>query len=431
MNPSIVALIMFLVFIVLIVLEVPIGFSLGFSGIVGLILLRESFLMFPQNLVSGINNFALMAIPFFILLGNLLEKTEMARTLVNLADEIIGFVPGGLAAVTVLASMMFATGSGSGPATVAAIGSITIPAMEEKGYSKKFSMGIAASAGALGPIIPPSIPLIIYGVVAGESIAKLFLAGLGAGLLFTFLLIVFSIIKAKKENVPLSGKRPKVKEILKAMWKAKEALGAPVVVLGGIYSGIFTPTESGAIGCLYVIFMGFFVTRTLKLKDFYETLFGAAKTSAMIMFVLAAAALFAWIMAAGRVPQIAARAILGMSHSKFVFLLLVNILFLFIGSVLDTPAAIVILVPILLPIATKLGINPIHFGAVVVVNFVIGYITAPFGYNLFVVKSITNRSMEEVTSAVFPFLLVTLVGLFLITYIPKITLFFPQLFNTR
>ncbi len=431
MNPSVVALIMFIIFIFLIVLEVPIGFSLGISGIIGLVLLKESFLMFPQNLVSGINNFALMAIPFFILLGNLLEKTEMAKTLVNLADELIGFVPGGLAAVTVLASMMFATGSGSGPATVAAIGSITIPAMEEKGYSKKFSMGVAAAAGALGPIIPPSIPLIIYGVVAGESIAKLFLAGLGAGLLFTFLLIVFSIIKAKREKVPVSGKKPDIKEILKAMWRAKEALGAPVVVLGGIYSGIFTPTESGAIGCLYVIFMGFFVTRTLKLRDFYETLFSAARTSSMIMFVLAAAALFAWIMAAGRVPQIAAKAILGLSHSKFVFLFLVNILFLFIGSVLDTPAAIVILVPILLPIATKLGINPIHFGAVVVVNFVIGYITAPFGYNLFVVKSITNRSMEEVTSAVFPFLLVTLVGLFLITYIPKITLFFPQLFNTR
>ncbi len=428
MNPSNTALIMLILFILLIVLEVPIGFSLGISSIIGLILIEESFLMFPQNLVSGINNFALMAIPFFILLGNLLEKTGMAKTLVDLANELIGFIPGGLAAVTVISSMLFATGSGSGPATVAAIGSITIPAMEKNGYSKRFAMGIAAAAGALGPIIPPSIPLIIYGVVAGGSIAKLFLAGLGAGLLFAFLLIIFCIIKAKKEKVPIINKKPSLRRIVKSTWYAKGAIGAPIVVLGGIYSGIFTPTESGAIGCLYIILIGF-LTKSLTINKLTESLINVGKMSAMIMFVLAAASLFAWILAAGRVPQVTAHFILSLTNNKIIFLLLVNILFLIIGSVLDTPAAIVILVPILLPIAQKLGINPIHFGAVVVVNFVIGYITAPFGYNLFVVKSITQESMEEVTISVLPFLVITIIGLLLITYIPQITLFFPGLFK--
>jgi len=426
MNPGIAALIMLLVFILLIILEVPIGFSLGISGVLGLVLMKESFLMFPQNLIAGINNFALLAIPFFILLGSLAEKSLLAETLIDLAEEIIGFVPGGMAAVTVFASMLFATASGSGPATVAAIGSITIPEMEKRGYSSKFAIGTAASAGALGPIIPPSIPLIIYGVVANQSITKLFLAGLGAGLLFAFMLTLYCIVRAKIDKVPVTGKKPSAKKILQALWKAKLALGIPIIVLGGIYSGVFTPTESGAIGCLYVIMVGFLI-RTLSLKDLYDATLSAAKASAMIMFVIAAAALFAWLMAIGRVPQIAAKAILSFSHNKVVYLMFVNILFLAIGSVLDTPAAIVIMVPILAPIAYRFGIDPIHFGAVVVVNFVIGYITAPFGYNLFVAQSITGKSMEEVTAAVTPFLIICILGLIIITYVPQITLFFPGL----
>jgi len=327
----------------------------------------------------------------------------------------------------VLSSMLFATASGSGPATVAAIGSITIPEMTHKGYPKRFAVGVATSAGALGPIIPPSIPLIIFGVVAEESIVKLFLGGLGAGLLFAFLMMVVSYWKAKVEQVPLTRRRPSARSILKATWRAKAALAAPVIVLGGIYAGVFTPTEAGAIGSIYAIVVAVFFNRSINLRGLYECFEKTAKTSAMIMFVIAVAYLFAWLMAAGRVPQIAADAILKWANSPILFFLFVNVLFLFIGSVLDTPAAIVILVPILLPIAKNLGIDPIHFGTVVVVNFVIGYITAPFGYNLFVAKSITDMSMEEVTLSVVPFLLIALFGLGLITFIPQITLFFPRL----
>ena len=428
MSAEIIALLLLAIFVGLIVIRVPIGFALGMAGILGLILMDQSFMMFPQTLISGINNFALMAIPFYVLLGVALEKTNISESLIKLADEIFGFLPGGMAVGAVISSMLFATASGSGPATVAAIGSITIPQMEKRGYSKRFAVGTSASAGALGPIIPPSIPLIIYGVVAEESIVRLFFAGLGAGILFAFLLCLVCVIKAKAEKVPLSQERPSLKRILAAFWRAKVALAAPVIVLGGIYAGVFTPTEAGAIGSIYVLAAGLIITRSLTLRDLYDCFAKTASTSAMIMFVIAVAYLFAWLLSAARVPHLAAESMLAIASNKVVFLLLVNLLFLFIGSVLDTPAAIVIIVPILLPVAEQFAIHPIHFGTVVVVNFVIGYITAPFGYNLFVAKSITDMSMEEVTLSVIPFLLVALAGLGLITFIPEISLFFPQLF---
>jgi C4-dicarboxylate transporter DctM subunit len=427
MSVGLISILLLIVFIALIIVGVPIGFALGAAGVLGLVLMDQSFMMFPQTLIAGIDNFALLAIPFYVLLGAVMQNGGISRSLVDLADELIGFLPGGMAIGTVLSSMLFATASGSGPATVAAIGSITIPAMSQKGYSKRFAVGIAAAAGALGPIIPPSIPLIIYGVVAEESIVRLFLGGLGAGLLFTALLMVQCFLRAVHEKIPISHPRPSGRSILKATWNAKLALGAPVIVLGGIYAGVFTPTESGAIGSIYAITVSL-ANRNLSLRKLYDCFVSTAKTSAMIMFVIAVAYLVAWLMAAGRVPQIAADAITKFADSRFTFLIFVNLLFLFIGSVLDTPAAIVILVPILAPIAKKLGIDPIHFGTVVVVNFVIGYITAPFGYNLFVAKSITDMSMEEVTIAVVPFLIVTLIGLGVVTFVPEISLFFPRLF---
>ncbi|PIE64924.1 MAG: C4-dicarboxylate ABC transporter permease [Desulfobacterales bacterium] len=427
MSPGMFALVLVFLFLFFVIIGVPIGFSLGASGVLGLILTDTNFMMFSQTLITGINNFALLAIPLFVIFGAILEKSRISQSLIELADEIIGFFTGGLAVGTVLASMIFATASGSGPATVAAIGSITMPEMEKRGYSRSFSMGIVASAGALGPIIPPSIPFIIYGVVTEESILRLFLAGLGAGLLFAFLMIFYSVYRATKEHIPRTGKKISLDRILKATYKAKYALGAPVIVLGGIYAGIFTPTEAGAVGCLYALCVGFLLEKTLNIKSCMECFKEGAKNSAMIMFVIANAGLFAWLMASQQIPSALAEMILGFSINKYVFLLLVNLLFLVIGSLLDTPAAIVIIAPILKPIAIQLGIDPIHFGAIIVVNFVIGYITAPFGYNLFVVKSITGRDLGEVSISVLPFLIISLFGLLIITYIPYITLFLPNI----
>jgi C4-dicarboxylate transporter DctM subunit len=311
---------------------------------------------------------------------------------------------------------------------VAAIGSVTVPEMIRRGYSKRFAVGTAASAGALGPIVPPSIPFIIYGVSVEESIAKLFLGGLGAGILLALFFMGLSFVKARLEKVPVSQKRPSIVKILKAAWNARLSLIAPFVVLGGIYAGIFTPTEAGAIGSIYVILAGLFITRTLSLQGLYVCFEKTAKTSAMIMFVIGVAYLFAWLMASWNIPQIAAKAIVDLADNKFLFLVFVNILFLLIGSGLDTPAAIVILAPILHPVAVKLGIDPIHFGTVVVVNFVIGYITPPIAYNIFVAKNLADISMDEASIACIPFFITALLALLAITYIPAISLFFPRLF---
>ena len=428
MSTALIALFLFALFVLLIVLGIPIGFSLGISGFIGLLATDQNLMMFAQTFLSGIMNFAYLAIPFFVLLGIVMERAKISKSLVAFADELVGYMTGGLAMGTIVACAIFAAISGSGPATVAAIGTVAIPEMVLKGYSQRFAAAATAAGGILGPIIPPSIPFIIYGVVAEVSIAKLFLGGLGAGLLLAVLMMILSFIKAKIEKVPVSEGGPSLKGIFRAMWRAKLALIAPAVVLGGIYTGVCTPTEAGAIGSIYVIIIGFAVTRTLTLKGLFECLEKTARTSAMIMFVIGTSYLLAWLMASWSIPDAGAQFIMGMSQNKNIFLIFVNVLFLIIGSLLDTPAAIVILAPILHPIALKLGIHPIHFGTIVVVNFVIGYITPPFAYNLFVAKSITGMTMDEVSAAVVPFILVSLLGLILITYIPEISLFFPRLF---
>jgi C4-dicarboxylate transporter, DctM subunit len=428
MSTALIALFLFVLFVLLIILGIPIGFSLGISGFIGLLATDQNLMMFAQTFLSGIMNFAYLAIPFFVLLGIVMERAKISQSLVAFADELVGYMTGGLAMGTIVACAIFAAISGSGPATVAAIGTVAIPEMVIKGYSKRFAAAVTAAGGILGPIIPPSIPFIIYGVVAEVSIAKLFLGGLGAGLLLAVLMMILSFIKAKIEKVPVSEGGPSLKGICRAMWRAKLALIAPAVVLGGIYTGVCTPTEAGGIGSIYVIIIGFAVTRTLTLKDLFECLEKTARTSAMIMFVIGTSYLLAWLMASWSIPDAGAQFIMGMSQNKNIFLIFVNVLFLIIGSLLDTPAAIVILAPILHPIALKLGIHPIHFGTIVVVNFVIGYITPPFAYNLFVVKSITGMTMDEVSVAVVPFILVSFLGLILITYIPEISLFFPRLF---
>jgi C4-dicarboxylate transporter DctM subunit len=428
MSTALIALFLFALFILLIVLGIPIGFSLGISGFIGLLATDQNLMMFAQTFLSGIMNFAYLAIPFFVLLGIVMERAGISQSLVAFADELVGYLTGGLAMGTIVACAIFAAISGSGPATVAAIGTVAIPEMVRKGYSQRFAVAVTAAGGILGPIIPPSIPFIIYGVVAEVSIARLFLGGLGAGLLLAVLMMILSFIKAKIEKIPVSEGGPSLKGIGRAMWRAKLALIAPGVVLGGIYTGVCTPTEAGGIGSIYVIIVGFAVTRTLTVKGLFECLEKTARTSAMIMFVIGTSYLLAWLMASWSIPDAGAKFIMGMSQDKNVFLVFVNVLFLIIGSLLDTPAAIVILAPILHPIALKLGIDPIHFGTIVVVNFVIGYITPPFAYNLFVAKSITGMTMDEVSVAVVPFILVSLLGLILITYIPEISLFFPRLF---
>jgi C4-dicarboxylate transporter DctM subunit len=312
----------------------------------------HNFMMIAQTFLDGIANFVYLGIPFFVLLGTVMEKAEVSKPLVDCADELVGYLPVALAMGVIFASAVFAAISGSGPATVAAIGTIAIPEMEKRGYVKSFAVGRSGRrqrAEFSGPSAPPSIPFIIYGVVTEQSIARLFLGGLGAGLVLMFLMMVLCFIKAKSAGVPVSGKRPSARRILQAMGRAKVALIAPAIALGGIYAGICTPTEAGAMGSIYLILMGLFVKRTLTLQGLIECFEKAGKTSAMIMLVIGAAYLPAWLMASWNLPDLGARFILGMSENTHVFLIFVNVLFLVIGSLLDTPAAIVILAPILHP----------------------------------------------------------------------------------
>jgi C4-dicarboxylate transporter DctM subunit len=298
--------------------------------------------------------------------------------------------------------------------------------MVKQGYSKRFAVGVVAAAGCLGPIIPPSISFIIYGVCTGESITKLFMGGMGAGLFLALLLAIFSYGKARVEKVPISGKRPSFKNAVRVTWRAKEALAAPIIVLGGIYAGICTPTEAGAIGSIYVIGVGAF-KRTLTFRSFCECFIAASKISAMIMFVLCTAYLLAWVMSAAQIPQMITTAILSWANTKFTFMLFVIVLFMIVGSLLDTPAAIIILAPILSPIAVKLGIDPIHFGVVLVLDFTLGYITPPFAVNLFVATGMTGLSMEECVMGSFPFFVLMAAALIIIAVFPEISLFFPKL----
>jgi len=427
MDLGTLAFVLFLLFLSLVIVGVPIGFSLGLMGLAGLFIVGENPMMFAQTFLSGINNFAYLAIPFFILLGVVMEKARISDVIVGFADELVGYLRGGLAMAGIIASAIFAAISGSGPATVAAIGTVVIPEMEKRGYSKRFAASAAASGGILGPIIPPSIPFIIYGVVTEESITKLFLGGLSAGLTLAVLMMGVSFAWAWLEKVPVSAKIPSIRRILTAAWRARLGLAAPAIVLGGIYSGVCTPTEAGALGSIYVILVGLIITKTLNLKELLDSIGRTARTSAMIMFVIGAAYLPAWLMTSWNLPEIATKFVLEFAEHKTIFLAFVNVTFLLIGSLLDTPAAIVILAPILHPIALKLGIDPIHFGTVVVVNFVIGYITPPFAYNLFVARGITGMTMDELSVAILPYLVAAFLGLLIITYLPAVSLFFPKL----
>jgi len=418
-----------LVFCILVIFSIPISFALGLASISVLVtVFPKPLLLVPQQMVVGTNKFALFAIPFFIFIGVLMEKGDLSSSLINLANKFVGFIKGGLAMVCVLSSMFFGAISGSGPATVAAIGSIIIPEMSKRGYSKEFATGIAAAAGTLGPIIPPSILMIVFGTVARISITKLFLAGFGAGFLIAIVLMIICYFKAVKENVPKAEKKADIKEIFSAIWKAKFVLVAPVVVLGGIYWGIFTPTEAGAIGSLYILIVGIFFTRTLNLKIIIDSVLRTAKMSAIILFLIANSALFSWLMSSGEVPQKVSRFILSISSDKIIVLLILNIFLLIVGTVIEGISAVVILVPVLLPIAGQLGMDLTHFGIIVVFNLVVGFLTPPVGGNLYVAVSVSGLTFEETVRGVIPFLIGAIICLFILTYVPAISMFIPNLF---
>lgn len=425
-----ISLILFGLFVVLLGLSVPIAISLGLASTAALIVSGKVGTNFiPQGLVTAIDSFPLMAVPFFILAGDLMGHGGLSQRLLNVGRIFFGRYTGGLAIIAVATCVFFAAISGSGPATVAAIGAILFPAMAREGYRPSFSAGLVASAGSLGVIIPPSIPMVIYATSANVSVTKMFMAGVIPGLLIGGGLVVYAWWQSRRDGQKPQADAISGREALAILWDAKWALLVPVIILGGIYGGVFTPTEAAAIGVLYGLIVGLFIYRELKLVALYRIFANAALTTATVMLIVGTATVFGRVLAIERIPMLLADAITSAVDNPLVLLLLVNILLLIIGTFMETLAAIIIMTPILLPLAVALGISPEHFGIVMIVNLAIGMVTPPVGVNLFVASRVVGIPLTEVVKGAAKPLVVLLGMLMVITYIPALSLWLPSLFG--
>lgn len=385
-------------------------------------------LVVAQRMFTSVDSFPLLAIPLFMVAGSLMEGGGISRRLINFCNSLLGSFTGGLAMVAILTCMLFAAISGSGPATVAAIGGIMIPEMVKAGYSKPFAAALMSVAGAIGVIIPPSLPMVNYGIAGSVSISTLFAAGFGPGILVGVALIIVAYFSAKKNGYGLAAKtRFSWRNVAISFKEAFFALLMPFIVLGGIYGGVFTPTEAAAVAAIYGFVAGTFLYRELKLKDLPLLLMNAGKSTAMVMVIVAAASSFGWILTSARIPDAIAAFLISLSESKYVILLLINLFLLIVGCLMDVTASIIILTPIFMPIVNQFGINPVHFGIIMTVNLAIGMSTPPLGVNLFVSCGIAKISIEENARAMVKFLIANLIALLLIVFVEPVSLIIPQL----
>ncbi|WP_340002338.1 TRAP transporter large permease [Oceanobacillus sp. FSL K6-0127] len=406
-------------------LTVPIGIALGMAGLITAIYSPNISITFlSQGLVTSTDSFPLMAIPFFILAGEIMGKGGISTRLFDLANVFVGRFTGGFAMAAVITSMFFAAISGSGPATVAAVGGIMIPAMVAEGYDKKFSTALIAAAGSLGIILPPSIPMVLYGISSNESIGDLFIGGILPGVLIGLFLIVWAYFYSKKMGYKGTNEKFTFKKLFQAINKSKWSLLVPIIILGGIYGGIFTPTEAAVVAVVYALFVSVFLHKEIKLNDLHDILKNSALSSVAIMIIIGTANAFGNILSMERIPQAFADLFLSISQNNFIILLLIIVMLLIIGLFIDTSAAVIIFTPILFPVAMEIGMDPIHFGIVMITTLAIGFITPPLGVNLFVGSGISGLSIPVLARASIPFFFVLLVGLIVIAAIPKITLLF-------
>lgn len=415
-------------FLALLAIGVPIIFVLGISGLVYVYLADLSLVLIPQRLFVGLNSFLVLSVPLFILAGNIMNASGITERIVRFSNLLIGRVRGGLAYVTVVATMFFAGITGAGAADTSAIGSIMIPAMRDQGYKAEYAAAITAAGAIVGPIIPPSIAFVIYGAMADVSIAGLFMAGFLPGILSSILMGAVVWRHARVHNFPVREATVSLREYPRGFVEALPGLMMPAIILGGILGGVFTPTEAAAAGVLYALLVGFLVYRELKPASLWFILRDTAIMSGGVMLIVANASLFSWILAAEQVPQVVASFITGLSREPWVVLLLINLLLLFVGCIMETLAAIIILTPVLLPLVKGLGIDPLHFGVIIVVNLSIGLSTPPVGVNLFVAGGIARVSLEQISRAIWPFVLATLIALTVTTYWPGMVLLVPRLF---
>lgn len=424
-------LILVLSFVFLLGLGVPIAWTLGISGLVTILVSVESisaFTTMAQQMATGLDSFTMLAIPFFILAGEVMNRGGIARRLINFAKTLVGSMPGGLAYVNIFAAMLFGAIAGSAVAAASAIGSILGPRMEEEGYTKEFSAAVNITSSTTGLIIPPSNILIIYSLASGGvSIAALFIAGYVPGLIIGVLLMGVAAFWAKRKNFPV-GERSSLSEVFSTFIKAFPSLLLLIIVIGGIIAGIFTATEAAAIAVVYTLILGFYY-REVSFKDLSGILMDSVNTTSIVMLLIATSISMSWVMSYENIPQDISTALLAVSDSKIVILLMINLILLFVGTFMDMTPAVLIFTPIFLPIVTELGIDPTHFGIMMVLNLCIGLCTPPVGTLLFVGVGVAGTTIEKVIKPLLPLFFAMIVALMLITFFPELTLWLPRLFG--
>ena len=419
---------LFVLLIVLLVGTAPIFVALAGSTAVSYAVLSDlDLVLILQRMFAGVNKLSLISIPMFIFAANIMSEGGISKRIINLANAFVGHIPGGLGMTVVLASLFFGAISGSAPATVVAIGGILYPALKEKNYPDSYSVGVVTAAGSLGVIIPPSVTMIVYGVVTGASVGALFMAGFGAGVIYALIYMLYTYVVAKRDPSIIREEKMSWKTRLIAAKDSAWAMGVPIIILGGIYSGIFTPTEASCVAVIYAMVVALLVYREMSIKQLIDCARRSALSTVQVMILLAAASVFAYILTAEGVTVAMANAVLSVSSNKYVILFMMNIILLICGMFLDGCSIITILGPLFYPIAVQAGIDPIHLGIVIVVNTAIGMFTPPFGLNLFVASSITKKPILTVSKGVIPFIVISIIALLVITYIPEVSLFIPRM----
>ena len=418
--------VLFVVFLACIVLRMPIAFSLGFSSFIYILFSDIPLSILPERMFSGIDSFVILCVPGFILAGNLMNVGGITDRIIHFCMALIGHVRGGLGLANVGSSMVFAGISGTAISDTVSIGSVMIPAMIKRGYDAEFSAAVTASSSTVGPIIPPSLPMVIAGTVTGLSVSRLFVAGIIPGLLLGFGLGIVSYLISVKRNHPKEDRLP-FREVVRSFFSAFWAILMTLIILGGIMGGFFTPTEAAMIAVFYALIVGFFVYGELKLAALPKIVFDSAVTTASLMVLVGFANVFAWILTSEEIPLMVTQAMLSISSGPIGYIILVNILLVFVGMFMETIAALMILMPILLKPAIALGIDPIQFAIMCVLNLVIGLTTPPVGVCLFVASSIAKISVGRLSVALIPFIAVSLLVLLLVSFVPQVTLFLPNL----
>lgn len=417
------AAVLFISFAVLLLLGVPVGFTIAIAAFITLVAGDVPALMMVQRIFTAQDSFSLIAVPFFILAGDLMSKGAVSKVLVEFAESLLGWIRGGLTIVSVLAGMFFAAISGSGAATTAAVGATLIPELDKRGYHVDKSAALIAAAGTIGVVIPPSVPMVLYAVIAEQSVNTLFRNGFIPGITMGVILIVIALVEARKLNYP-KGTPLSLKNVLKTFLHAIWGILMPLIILGGIFSGYFTPSEAADVAVIYSILIGFFVYRDLTPKGLMEIMKNSAKTSSVIMLIIGFSGPFGWVLANWKIPEMISKAVLSVSSNTYIILFLIGLIILVAGVFMETSSAIILLTPVFLPLVKAMGVNLVHFGVVFAVGLAIGMITPPVAINLFVASGITGLPMTKISKAIIPYLIGLIVVFFVILYAP---LAFPGL----